>query len=78
MTRGASRIGEAAVRLFVAQGARVVVADTRDAEGHALVVDGGLTCGRSDCRGTLRLATESKTNERTAQRRRPWLSYPAG
>ncbi len=41
ITGGASGIGEATVRRFVAEGARVVIADVQDARGEALVAELG-------------------------------------
>jgi NAD(P)-dependent dehydrogenase (short-subunit alcohol dehydrogenase family) len=41
ITGGASGIGEASVRLFVEEGARVVVADIQDDKGHALTEELG-------------------------------------
>ena len=36
ITGGASGIGEGTVRRFVAEGAKVIIADVQDAEGEAL------------------------------------------
>lgn len=41
ITGGASGIGEAAVQLFVREGARVVIADIQDARGESLAADLG-------------------------------------
>jgi hypothetical protein len=46
ITGGTGGIGEATVRLFVAEGARVLIADESTfVNGHALVVDGGMIGG---------------------------------
>ena len=44
VTGGASGIGEAAVRLFVAEGARVVIADIQDEEARTLQEELGNAC----------------------------------
>ena len=41
ITGGASGIGEATVRLFVAEGARCVIADIQDVRGEALAAELG-------------------------------------
>jgi NAD(P)-dependent dehydrogenase (short-subunit alcohol dehydrogenase family) len=48
VTGGASGIGEAIVRRFVAEGARVVVADVQEAAGEALAADLGVVFQRTD------------------------------
>lgn len=47
ITGGASGIGEATVRRFVAEGARVVIADLQDVEAATLAVELGDSCARS-------------------------------
>ncbi len=44
VTGGASGIGEASVRLFLAQGARVIIADMQDDLGRALAAELGERC----------------------------------
>jgi NAD(P)-dependent dehydrogenase (short-subunit alcohol dehydrogenase family) len=67
ITGGASGIGEATVRLFVAEGARVVVADLQDAKGQALANELGASAAyqRTDVTqdADVRAAVERATRE---------------
>jgi NAD(P)-dependent dehydrogenase (short-subunit alcohol dehydrogenase family) len=47
ITGGASGIGEATVRRFIGEGARVVIADLQDVEAATLAVELGDACARS-------------------------------
>jgi NAD(P)-dependent dehydrogenase (short-subunit alcohol dehydrogenase family) len=48
VTGGAQGIGEACVRRFAQEGARVVIADVADARGHALAIEVGATYRHCD------------------------------
>lgn len=67
ITGGASGIGEATVRLFVAAGARVVIADLQDAKGEALAKELGASAvyQRTDVTkdADVRAAVERATRE---------------
>jgi NAD(P)-dependent dehydrogenase (short-subunit alcohol dehydrogenase family) len=67
ITGGASGIGEATVRLFVAEGARVVIADLQDAKGEALAKELGASAAyqRTDVTkdADVRAAVERATRE---------------
>ena len=49
ITGGASGMGEASVRLFVAEGAQVVLADIDDDKGQAVAADLGTACAFVHC-----------------------------
>lgn len=69
ITGGASGIGEAASRLFAAEGAAVVIADIQDKLGTAVAASIGSSCSFTHC---------DVTDEHRSQRRSPTQFAPMG